>query len=457
MRKMRRRLMACLLAFSLVSGSVAGAALRATEAEAAESYRYFIYLDSQEFEVTQEQYGIIYSLQNDREPLLEYLRTVLGDRMPDYFQIIGGRFMGVDSPSDGVTPAQPDGQTEPEFLISGTKLLSYNGTASVVTVPDNVTEIGSMAFRNNSNVRAVILPESVKTIRQCAFYNCLHLTYIVIPKSVSALSKNFVYGCEKLTNFVTPKKSSADSYAAENDIPTATDTKVQPLRKKCYLLVGDSDKNILLNCLSKVKWKSSRKKVATVTAGGKIKAKKAGRAVLTATADGRKYTCQVIVWKKTEKKRLNQIVRSSVEAGMSRYEKIRAVHNWFIRNVKYDYYRYQFGRVPAVSHKAEGALLKKVAVCDGYAHAFQMVMKKLKIPCRFVVGGSSGVGHGWNMVKLGGKWYHIDVTFDDPIVNDSNKNTKPYYTYFLKSSSVMKKTHKWKKSKYPKCNSKKYN
>ena len=85
-----------------------------------------------------------------------------------------------------------------------------------------------------------------------------------------------------------------------------------------------------------------------------------------------------------------------------------------------------------------------------------MVMRKLRIPCRFVVGSSDGVGHGWNMVKLNNKWYHVDVTYDDPIINGSNKNKTPRYTYFLKSSSVMKKTHKWVKSKYPKCTSKKY-
>ena len=85
-----------------------------------------------------------------------------------------------------------------------------------------------------------------------------------------------------------------------------------------------------------------------------------------------------------------------------------------------------------------------------------MVIRKLKIPCRFVTGSSGSVGHAWNMVKLSGKWYHIDVTFDDPIINGTNTNKKPYYTYFLKSSSVMKKTHHFTASKYPKCNSKKY-
>ncbi len=44
----------------------------------------------------------------------------------------------------------------------------------------------------------------------------------------------------------------------------------------------------------KVKWSSSNKKVATVS-GGKITAKKAGSAVITAKYKGRKYKCKVTV------------------------------------------------------------------------------------------------------------------------------------------------------------------
>ena len=196
--------------------------------------------------------------------------------------------------------------------------------------------------------------------------------------------------------------------------------------------------------------------MAKVSSSGKVKAKKTGKATITATANGKKYKYKVTVLKKTEKNRVKQIIKVSVKKDMTKYEKIKAVHNWFIKNVKYDYYHYLSGNVPMVSHTAKGALLKKVAVCDGYAYAFQKVMKKLGIGCKFVVGTGGGGGHAWNMVKTGGKWYHVDVTFDDPIVNRSNANTTPYYTYFMKSSSVMKKTHSWKTSQYPKCTSKKY-
>ena len=52
-------------------------------------------------------------------------------------------------------------------------------------------------------------------------------------------------------------------------------------------------------------------------------------------------------------------------------------------------------------------------------------------------------GHAWNLVKVGGKWLHVDVTFDDPIVNGKNTNTRPRYTYFLKTDAQMRKDHAW--------------
>ena len=51
---------------------------------------------------------------------------------------------------------------------------------------------------------------------------------------------------------------------------------------------------------SRVSWRSSKKSVASVSKG-KIKAKKAGKAVITAKYKGRKYRCKVTVKKKAAK------------------------------------------------------------------------------------------------------------------------------------------------------------
>jgi hypothetical protein len=51
----------------------------------------------------------------------------------------------------------------------------------------------------------------------------------------------------------------------------------------------------LKNNTKKIKWSTSNKKVATVTSKGKVKAKKAGKATITAKVGSKKYTCKVTV------------------------------------------------------------------------------------------------------------------------------------------------------------------
>ena len=456
MKRLKKNGVAFLLLVSLLVG-VTGKVDDTCISRAAEVTRYYIYLDQNEYEVTREQYEQIYNNQYDNSSLLQCLRQILGDQMPATFYVVSGRVVkSEEAQADWSYPTEDGEGADSDFEIRDGEMISYHGTSSMVLVPDGVTKISSLAFCNNNNVKAVILPASVLSVAKYAFAKCPSLRYIVFSGKTVSLGSNVIYECDKFTNIVAPKGSKAYQYAQKNDLLVTTGRKTKLSRSHCYLLSGDSEKNPLLNNIAGVKWKSSKKSVVTVSASGSIKAKRKGTATVTATAGGKKYTCKVTVYGKSVGKRINQIIKSVIRKDMTNYEKVKAVHNWMIRNVKYDYYRLLQGYIPHISHTARGALIKKVAVCDGYAHAFQMVMRKLRIPCRFVVGSSDGVGHGWNMVKLNNKWYHVDVTYDDPIINGSNKNKTPRYTYFLKSSSVMKKTHKWVKSKYPKCTSKKY-
>ncbi len=426
--------------------------------------RYLIYLDDQEFEVTRGQYIILSELQDSTLEMYWYLVSILGDRMPEDFSTISGRIVSgeaADSSEPTATPVPtPPADTGEEydraFVIRDGRLISYQGNSAVVRIPSTVTSIDTMAFYGNSSVKSIFVPASVKAVGSGAFYRCPALRFIQFENGDLSVGKRMIANCDKLVNLVAPKGSKAYRYALDNDIAVTSASQTRLDRKKCYLIRGDSQKMRVYNNIYKVKWKSSKPGVASVTSAGRVKAKKPGKAKITATVNGEKYSCQIRVSPRGVDTRIHQIIRSEITGDMSRYDKVKAIHNWLIRNVKYDYYSYLRGSVPRVSHTIEGALVKKVAVCDGYARAFQEIMKKLKIPCKFVVGRSSGVGHAWNMVKLDGKWYHVDATFDDPIINETNTNTTPYYKYFLKSSATMKKSHHWAVGNYPRCTSRKY-
>ena len=139
---------------------------------------------------------------------------------------------------------------------------------------------------------------------------------------------------------------------------------------------------------------------------------------------------------------INKIVKEIIDEvnGYSNYEKIRNVHNWIIDNVKYDANAEE-------PYSILGALIEGKAVCEGYARSFKYIMDNLQIPCVLVSGtGTNSQGetesHAWNYVQLDGKWYAIDVTWDDPVIVGNGYITEDVkYRNFLKGSDSFFNNH----------------
>lgn len=97
-----------------------------------------------------------------------------------------------------------------------------------------------------------------------------------------------------------------------------------------------------------------------------------------------------------------------VKSGMSPLEKALVLHDYLIANTQYleeesKEYRYS----------EWGVFVKGKANCQGYSLAYSILMQEAGIPVRYVV--SEEMLHMWNQIKIGGKWYHVDVTWDDPL------------------------------------------
>lgn len=127
-----------------------------------------------------------------------------------------------------------------------------------------------------------------------------------------------------------------------------------------------------------------------------------------------------------------QRIAGLVDKDSTDLNKVKTVHDWMVRNTVYDYVNVQNNTLSKVSYTAYGALVRKSAVCQGYALAFEKVMQEVNIPCVTVV--SDDLHHAWNMVNIDGEWYHVDVTRDDPV-----PDMKDYvsYDYFLLSDAQM--------------------
>lgn len=117
-----------------------------------------------------------------------------------------------------------------------------------------------------------------------------------------------------------------------------------------------------------------------------------------------------------------------VKDGMSEEEKVKAIHDYLIYSANYvNNGDYQHAEKWASG--AGGVLIHKEGVCNSYAIAFYMMAVSAGLDCRYVTGTADGGGHAWNQVKVDGKWYYIDCTWDDPIMNGHSGGGEGYEYY----------------------------
>lgn len=125
---------------------------------------------------------------------------------------------------------------------------------------------------------------------------------------------------------------------------------------------------------------------------------------------------------------------SQLTPDMDDYEKLKFFHDYLVLNCETD-------RNYAFADTIYGALVEKKALCEGYSKAFAYLCNLAGIE-NAIVTGETYVAHMWNIVKLGGNWYHVDVTWDKP--EDQLRKAYPdviLYQYFMVTDSVISNTH----------------
>ena len=120
--------------------------------------------------------------------------------------------------------------------------------------------------------------------------------------------------------------------------------------------------------------------------------------------------------------------------GMGEEEKVKAIHDYLIYHANY-VNNGDYSTAENWAYGAGGVLLHKEGVCQSYAFAFYMMAISAGLECRFVSGTADGGGHAWNQVKVDGKWYYIDCTWDDP-VGGGYENYKYYLSESLWSDHI---------------------
>lgn len=82
------------------------------------------------------------------------------------------------------------------------------------------------------------------------------------------------------------------------------------------------------------------------------------------------------------------------------------------------------------AHTAQALLLENIGVCQSFTYVFNQAMTELGIDCLPLFSAN----HSWNAVRLDGKWYYVDVTYDSP-VGVSESFVRHNYLLFTPSAS----------------------
>ena len=134
---------------------------------------------------------------------------------------------------------------------------------------------------------------------------------------------------------------------------------------------------------------------------------------------------------------------------LSEEEKEKYVHDFICENIRYDKLKKPY------SHEIIGPLGQGVGVCKGIAKAVKVLLDALGVWCIIALCGNNpekGIKyrHTWNIVKIGGKYYHLDATFDNTLTSDSRQE-EIRYDYFQLSDKQIFRDHEPLIAPAPKC------
>ena len=281
--------------------------------------------------------------------------------------------------------------------------------------------IGSSAFENCDQITSLAFPATLQTIGGFAFYDCDSLTTVSLPGS-TYLEYNAFDDCDSLASVQLSQTCQAEEDAFSNcpslntvngTVPWNYNAYYNNHTKPCFA-PSNPIRNVLKNCFAKSKHTKF-------------------------TDDFCAAYCEYVVSTETR-------------SWMGEATKARQLYKWLVEHCEYEDELNGEKLGDPENHTAQGFFISLglytrgteigESVCEGYAKAYTMLLTQAGIESyvldasltalgRQMYPGSGG--HSWNLVKVGGKFYQCDATWDDSATLS--------YTFFLKNRAAMETLH----------------
>lgn len=124
---------------------------------------------------------------------------------------------------------------------------------------------------------------------------------------------------------------------------------------------------------------------------------------------------------------------------LSEYEREKYIHDRLISECEYDTEMLEQSDDDPDASSAYGALVNHRAICGGYTMASKLLLDRVGIKSHAVHGTADGLPHVWLLVNVEGGWYHLDVTWDDPVLSEPSANIQ--HAYLNLTDEMIKADH----------------
>ncbi len=392
--------------------------------------------------------------------------VIYGGSMGEYYVSIG-YYKG--SGGSVVLPEELNGYRVSYICAAAFK---DNQVIDDVTLPDNIDGMGNGVFKNSS-VTAANIPLSLSIVPKETFLNCERLRSIYIHENIEYIRENSFDGCTELESIsfsegctglkisqyafngsglkevVLPDNTTVQSFAFQNcqaleglDIGSNTSVSSNAFRF-CTSLetvtagsgseLGD---NAFMDCtsLKNVNYDTSvningnafngctelmyinSTPVFDAETGDLVPELRDFVFASFNAADDVGFVNAYV------QAQVDRIVRENITDDMSDMEKLKVLHDWVCEHTAYDCSG--AGNAPK-NHNDASIFLNDTTVCEGYARACNLIYNAAGIETQYVHSPT----HAWNIVKLGGHYFHVDATWDDGDIIS--------HKWFLKSDSEL--------------------
>lgn len=130
--------------------------------------------------------------------------------------------------------------------------------------------------------------------------------------------------------------------------------------------------------------------------------------------------------------KIDELSQELILPGDSDINNIRRVHDYIINHSIYDSNRSDYNITTYNSDIAYGPLFQGYGICGGYTDVMELFLEEMGIKSYKI----SSDQHVWNAVYLDGKWVHLDLTWDDPVVS-SGENLLEHNFFLIDTSTLL--------------------